>query len=89
MAEAETTDLLGFGDSPQQGQPATNAQHLEYSPTRGETTYINASTVAISTSGTPTIVGLCKIEPSAATNNNNFCHNNGILKCFKEYMSGM
>ena len=66
MEEAETTDLLGFGDSHQQGQPATNTQHLEYSPTRGDTTYINASTVAISTSGTPTIVGLGKIEPSAA-----------------------
>ncbi|KAL7492958.1 hypothetical protein ACHAWT_002094 [Skeletonema menzelii] len=60
------TDLLGFRDSTQQEQ---HTQHLQYSPLRGETTYINASTVAISTSGTPTIVGLGKIEPSAAVAN--------------------
>mmetsp|Transcript_5452 Transcript_5452/g.8389 ORF Transcript_5452/g.8389 Transcript_5452/m.8389 type:complete len:288 (+) Transcript_5452:2-865(+) len=68
MARSSTpeTDLLGFGDSPQQQQQ----QQLQYSPARGETTYINTSTVAISTSGTPTIVGLGKIEPSSATNNN-------------------
>ena len=66
MEEAETTDLLGFGDSSPQPLQPTRTQHLEYSPTRGDTTYINASTVAISTSGTPTIVGLGKIEPSAA-----------------------
>jgi len=55
-----------FGDAPQQQQ-----QTLHYSPPRGETTYINASTVAISTTGTPTIVGIGKIEPSSGANNNN------------------
>lgn len=57
-----------FGDMPQQPQQQT-LQH--YSPPRGETTYINASTVAISTTGTPTIVGIGKIEPNAIINNNN------------------
>ena len=74
-APPDSTDLLGFQDSPQQQE---HTQHLQYSPSRGETTYINASTVAISTSGTPTIVGLGKIEPSAAANNannNNYSNN--------------
>lgn len=78
MARSTTpeTDLLGFGDSPQQHQQQPQQQqHLQYSPSRGETTYINASTVAISTSGTPTIVGLGKIEPSIATANNNTNNN--------------
>ncbi|KAK1736507.1 hypothetical protein QTG54_012529 [Skeletonema marinoi] len=74
-APPDSTDLLGFQDSPQQQEHTT--QHLQYSPSRGETTYINASTVAISTSGTPTIVGLGKIEPStaAANANNNYSNN--------------
>ena len=65
ITRAPDSDLLGFGDStaPQQQQ-----QTLQHSPSRGETTYIHAGTVAISTSGTPTIVGLGKIQPSANTN---------------------
>ena len=67
-----TGDLLGFGFPQQHQQPQPQPQQQQQiSAPQGETTFINASTVAISTSSTPTIVGLGKIEPSAAATNNN------------------
>ena len=78
--QANSFDLLG-GDTPQQQQQQQQQQqHLNYSPSRGETTYINASTVSITQSSAPTIVGLGKIEPSAANNANNNNNNNNKPK---------
>ena len=83
-------DLLGFGDD-HQPQRQAQAQQVHYrsasppSETATNTnatvalttpTFINASTVAISTSSTPTIVGIGKIGPSAANSNGNAYNDN-------------